>query len=195
MKKTVKTLTILALSLCLFKNVSAQLRLPTINGVANDVKKVIEDYPNGFVNLMGEVVSANTQSTDYQCTLKINGAEESTVTRYSAKKEICSWQAVMLTTEDFEKAKKEFRSLYNQLNNLSVNSNGKGFRLKGNYEVPSDAMKFTSVLFSCEPSPDTVQKLKVEVAMQFTAPMEWKVKLLVYDREREDKERGKQTEE
>lgn len=38
-----------------------------MNAIGGDIKKVLEDYPNRFINLMGEVVAENTQSTDYQC--------------------------------------------------------------------------------------------------------------------------------
>ena len=195
MKKAVKTLTFIASALFFFSQVQAQLKLPTINGVGPDVKKVIDDYPNRFINLMGEVVSQNTQSTNYQCNFSVKGAEEATVTRYSAKKEICSWQATMLTTESFEKAKQKFKALYNQLNNLSVDiGEGRHFHLKAKYETPVEENKFTSVVFAVEPSTDATRKLKVEVSMQYQAPMEWKVKVMVYDREREDEERGPITE-
>ena len=176
--------------------VDAQLRLPALSGIGGDIKKVIEDYPNRFINLMGEVKMENTQSTDYQCNFNVNGAEEAIVTRYSAKKEICSWQALMLTTENFEKARQKFKALYNQLNNLSVDiGDKKNFHLKGKYDAPEEAKKFSSVLFSFEPGIDAVKKLKVEISMQYEAPMEWKVKVLVYDKEREDDERGKTVEE
>jgi len=65
------------------------------------------------------------------------------------KKEICSWQALMLTTDDFEKAKQKFKALYNQLNNLSVDIGTiKNFHLKGKYEATDEKKKFTTVLFS-----------------------------------------------
>lgn len=38
-------------------------------------------------------------------------------------------------------------------------------------------------------------KLKIEISMQFIEPMEWKVRLMVYDRDREDNERGQTIEE
>ncbi len=191
MAKSVKPLVLITIAALLFHYSNAQLRLPAINGVGIDVKKVIEDYPNRFINLMGEVLTENTQSTDYQCNFKVNGAEEAFITRYSAKKEMCSWQAVMLTTESFEKAKQKFKSLYNQLNNLSVNIGAaKNFHLKGKYEVPEESMKFTSVVFSFNPETDPVKKIRVEIALQHQAPMNWKVKVLVYDKEREDNERG-----
>lgn len=195
MTKSVKSLVLITISALLFNCANAQLRLPGINGVSNDVKKVIEDYPNRFINLMGEVVAENTQSTDYQCNFKVNGAEEAIITRYSAKKEVCSWEAVMLTTENFEKAKQKFKSLFSQLNNLSVSmGDAKNFHLKGKYETPQESIKFTSVVFSFEPENDTVKKMKVEISLQYFAPMEWKVKVLVYDKDREDDERGKTVE-
>ena len=196
MLKSVKTLTLLTIIFLFSNNLNAQLKLPVIGGgVAADVKKVIEDYPNRFIHLMGEMIAENTQSTDYQCNFNVNGAEESVITRYSAKKEVCSWQALMLTTENFEKAKQKFKALYNQLNNLSVNSGKVAFKLKGVYESPEEEKKFSSVLFSFEPGNETVKKLKVEISLQFAEPMEWKVKVLVYDRDREDDERGKTVEE
>lgn len=196
MIKSVKTLVLITITSLFFNSVSAQLKLPGINnGIAHDIKKVIEDYPNRFIHLMGEMVAEHTQSTDYECNFNVNGAEESIITRYSAKKEVCSWQALMLTTDDFEKAKQKFKSLYNQLNNLSVNNNKASFRLRGAYESPDEAKKFTSILFSFEPTNESLKKLKVEVSIQYIEPMEWKVKVLVYDREREDVERGKTVEE
>jgi len=169
----------------------AQLKLPLANGVAPDVKKVVGDYPNRFINLMGEVKSANAQWTDYECNFRVSGAEEAFITRYTAKKEVCSWEAVMLTTESFEKARQKYHALFNQLNNLSVSfGDGHSYKLKGNYETPQEQLKFSSVLFTINPGTEAGKKLKVEIALQFFAPMEWKVKVLVYDREREDDERG-----
>jgi hypothetical protein len=196
MKKSVKSLVLITMSVFIASVSAAQLKLPVINGVAADVKKVIEDYPNRFINLMGEVKAENAQATDYECNFKVNGAEEAFITRYSAKKEVCSWEAVMLTTESFEKAKQKFKSLYNQLNNLGVSAGGnKAYHLKGKYEAPQENMKFTAAVFSFDPETEPVKKIKVEVVMQYYAPMEWKVKVLVYDREREDAERGAQKEE
>jgi hypothetical protein len=193
MLKPVKSLVTLTIIFSFFLNSTcAQLRLPVVNGVANDIKKVLEDYPNRFINLMGEIKMENSQSTDYFCNFNVNGAEESIITRYSAKKEICSWQSLMLTTENFEKAKQKFKTLFNQLNNLSVDiGSNKNVHLKGKYETPDEAMKFTSVSFSIE----SVKKLKIEISLQYEAPIEWKVKVLVYDKDREDDERGKTVEE
>ena len=191
MKNSVKPLTLLTIFSFFFMTASAQLKLPAGNGIGNDVKKVIEDYPNRFINLMGEIISRQPQSTDYQCNFKVNGAEESFVTRYSAKRELCSWEALMLTTENFDKAKQKFKSLYSQLQHLAVRFGQISYKLKGDYESPAEEKKFTAILFSMDPSNITIGKLKIELTLQYIEPMEWKVKLLVYDKEREDDERGR----
>jgi hypothetical protein len=191
MKKTVKPLVLLTICAFLFKISIAQLKMPVATGFSNDMKKVIEDFPNRFINLMGEVISQHSQSTDYECNFKVNGAEESFITRYSAKKEVCSFEAVMLSTDNFNKAKQKFRSLFNQLNNLSVRiADNKLLHFKGKFEEPKEEMKFASILLSPEPGYESLKKLRIEIVMQVTGPMEWKVKVLIYDKEREDGERG-----
>jgi hypothetical protein len=188
MRLLVKTLGGFAILLLLHTVSHAQNRFLSGNNadLATDLKKVIEDHPNHFKNITGELIIQNPQSSDYQCNLKIKGAEECFITRYAAtEKEIYSWQALLLTTENFEEAKRKFKSLYGQLNNLRINS----VPLKGEYEAPVEEKKFTGVLFSFPPEDEALKKLKVELTIE-SEGMEWKVKVLVYDREREDAERG-----
>jgi len=185
MKPPVKTLALITIFFLSANIANAQINIGPANSIAVDVKKIIDDYPNHFETLVGEMIIQNPQSADYQCSLKISGAEESIITRYSRKKNYISWHAVMLTTENFEEARKKYSSLYNQLNNLSIRS----MRLKGVYESPAEEKKFTSAVLSFDPADETLKKLKVEVMME-AEQMEWKVKLLIYDREREDDERG-----
>ena len=187
MKKSVKSLVLITITSLVFISAGAQLKLPVANPVANDVKKAIEDHPNHFVNLKGEMITQTPQTTDYACTFNANGAEETTITQYSSKKEIYSWQALMLTTESFEKAKQKFKSLFNQLNNLAVTTSNQHYKLKGEYEQPDEKKKFSSVILSAGPG----KNLKVEISIQAYEPMEWKVKIVVYDRDREDHEKGK----
>jgi hypothetical protein len=197
MKQAVKTLVLITITLPLLNSLQAQLKLPPVAmaGIAPDVKKVIQDYPNRFRNLQGELLMQHPQSADYACNFKVNGAEQVTVTLYSSRyNDVCSWQALMLTSEDYESARKKFRSLYSQLNNLSVSmGNGSTFRLEGKYEEPAEEKRFTSVIFSFNTEDEAMKKLKVEIVMLYE-PMDWKIKVLVYDRDREDHERGATTE-
>jgi len=192
MKNSVKTLVLLTILFALPSLLPAQLKLPVANGFTADIKKVIEDYPNRFINLMGEVKVQHEQSTEYFCNLKINGAEEATVIRYSSKRDaVVSWEAVMHTTDDFEEAKKKYKAYYTQLNNMAVTLGKSHFRLRGEYSTPSEENKFNSVLFGFDPTAADIKKVKVELLLQYIAPMDWQVKIMVYDKEREDTERGR----
>ena len=161
--------------------VLSQFKLPAANGIGSDIKKVLADYPNDFQNIIGDVIA-------------VSGAEETSVTRFSGEKNTMSWEATMLSTESFNKAKQKFRALFGQLNNLPITLSGQTYRLRGDYAVPSEEAKFTSVVFFVEPAKEAVKKLRAELIIEFYAPIEWKVKLLVYDREKDDDESGERNE-
>ena len=133
----------------------------------------------------------NPQSADYECNFKVNNAEECTITFYlSDKKIICSWKALIISTDDFSEAKGKYKNIYNQLNNQSVNFNGPGsFKLKGDYAEPREEKKFSTSILFLHPVNDSVKKLRIEVLLQYEK-LEWKLSVLVYDKEKEDHERG-----
>lgn len=165
----------------------AQIKIFSGTGdVAEATRKVIQDYPNRFSRITGDLIIQNPQSADYHCTVKIKEAEHCFITKYtSGNKVICSWQALLLTTESFDKAKRKFKAVYGQLNSLAINA----AYLKGAYEPPEEGKKFTSILFPLSPVDEATRKLKTELVME-SEGMEWKVKVLVYEREREDNEKG-----
>jgi hypothetical protein len=187
MNRFVKSLVIFTISLfSVFESYSQLKVLSPTTHIITDVRKVVEDYPNSFANITGELIIQNPQSVDYHCTFKMKDAEECFVTKYhDDKKDIYSWQALMLTTEDFEQAVKQFKSLYGQLNNSSI---GRA-QLQGKYESPAEEKNFTSVLFSFDTDDELMKKLKLELVME-NVLLQWKVKIIIYDREREDDEDG-----
>lgn len=195
MKIPVKLPGLLTLLLFLALPAVSQIRIAAPSPLTGDLKKIIADYPAHFASVIGEPVEQNTQSIQYACRITVHGSEESSITRYSSTSNpVYSWEAVMLTTEDFEKARQKFRALFNQLNNMQVKIGLETYSLRGTYEGPREEMKFASVIFSLSPNQESVNKLKVEVAMHYELT-EWKVRLFIYDREREDDERGSREEE
>jgi uncharacterized protein (DUF952 family) len=173
----------------------AQLKSPFAKGrsVAQDVEKILDDYPNRFSSFTGEKISENPQSTDYACTLMPEGAEESLITRYSAggRRVVVSWNATMLTTESFDDARKKFRQLYGALNNkkISIRLNPYNLKNEGSYEQPTEGKDFYSVVFKLDPNDDRYGHLRVELSLR-AVMMEWQVSVSVYERDRADNERG-----
>ena len=173
----------------------AQLRVGSGSGIAADLKKIIEDYPNGYANLMGEQIRQDPQSADYHCRVAFRESESCHFTRYSGSRPVLSWEAVILTTESFTEAEKKFRQVFQQVNNQSVRlADGRQLRLKGSYEKPGEAGDFHSVMLSdAEPS-GPLSRLRLEIALQPLEPLSWQVKLLLYDHQRDDRERGRSVE-
>ena len=169
----------------------AQFRFPvTNNDLRNNLQKVMADFPQEMKNIKGDLLAQNPQTVEYSTLLKFEGSEENTLTQYNAKKPIYSWQAVILTTEDFEEATKKYKWLYNQLKVMTIKlGDDYTFSLSGNYEAPEESKKFSASTFQLTPAATLLPKLKIEVGLQFYFP-EWKVNLTVYQKEREDNERG-----
>jgi hypothetical protein len=171
-------------------NSRAQLKFPvTNNDLRTSLSKVITDYVDGFSALKADTISMNPQSIEFSTSLQFQGCEHNFITQYKSTNAIYSWQALLLTTEDFEEASKKYKWLNNQLKVMTVTVQDYSFTLNGDYEEPDESKKFCSTIFKLTPNASIMPKLKVEASMQFEFP-EWKINLMVYEREREDNERG-----
>ena len=79
----------------------------------------------------------NPQSTEFESKASIKESIRCRVTKYSSNtKDIYSWEAEMIKTDDFEETSKEFRSIYDSLQHLSVNVNETNAILKENMLNP-----------------------------------------------------------
>jgi len=173
--------------------VSAQL-LQVKNSLEADIASVISDYPNGFKNLAGEITKNNPQSTEFDCKASVKGANSCQVIKYSSsKKEIYSWEAEMLKTDDFEEAAKKFRSIYTSLEHLSVDVNGIIAVFKGVYVKPTSSIKFTTITFETSDKTPELEKLKITLMLE-AEMLDWIIKIQVFEKEKEDVERGPQIE-
>jgi hypothetical protein len=153
------------------------------------LEKVIQDYPNRFRNIKGELIVQNPQTTEYRSTVDIPGSSSCIVTRYnSTKNEVYGWACVIFEGDDFDLVKNKFREIFGQIKNTIIKIEGqKTFILNGQYEMPTEGKKFTSILFDLLPAVGELKKLKVELALQYEISG-WKISLSVYDRDRKDDE-------
>ncbi|HEV7620568.1 MAG TPA: hypothetical protein VGO09_02475 [Flavisolibacter sp.] len=168
----------------------SQLKFPvTNNGLRHDLTTVIADFPNNFSTIKGDVLVENPQSVEYASLLDFSGAEGNSITKYNSTKSIYSWKALMLTTEDFTEATKKYKWLYNQLKVMTIQLNDYSFSLAGDYDEPDETKKFSACTFRLLPAATNLPKLKIEVTMEFEFP-EWKTSIVVFEKEREDEDRG-----
>jgi hypothetical protein len=171
-------------------NSQAQLKFPvTNNDLRNNLSQVITSYVDGFSSLKADTLSLNPQSIEFATKLHFEGSEQNSITQFKARNPIYSWQAVLLTTEEFEEAEKKYKWVYNQLKVMTVKVQDYSFTLSGDYEAPDESKRFCSTIFKLNPNASNMPKLKIEASMRFEFP-EWKINLMIYQREREDNEQG-----
>lgn len=170
-------------------SLSAQV-IPIKNAFQNDIAKVISDYPNGFKNIIGSEAIQNPQSIEFECLITVKDAIKCRLIKYSSNlKDIYSWEADMIKTDDFEAASNKFRELYNSLQYLSVNINGSIAVFKGDYIKPSEAIRFNTVVLDAGDKIAELKSLKLALTLE-TEMLEWVIKIQVYEKEREHKDKG-----
>ena len=170
-------------------SLSAQV-IPIKNALQTDIAKVLSDYPNGFKNIIGDEILQNPQSIEFECLVTIKDAIKCRLVKYSSNvKDIYSWEADMIKTDDFETASNKFRALYNSLQHLSVNINGTTAVFKGDYIKPLEAIKFTTIVLDAGDKTPELKKLKLALILEADM-LEWVIRIQVYEQEREDKDRG-----
>jgi hypothetical protein len=185
---------LLLIGVCLSSSYSnAQLKIPGTGNpdVRQALEKVITDFPKEFANLKGEIIANNPQTVEYESLLNFKSAEKNIIIQHSGSQPVYSWQALMVTVEDFEAAEKKYKTLYSQLKNINIRLNRDyDYSLSGEYDKPDESKKFSSTIFSLLPNASNLPKVKVELSLQYEL-LEWKIYLIVYQKEREDNERGK----
>lgn len=169
----------------------SQVKFPvTNNDLRNNLQKIIADYPNQFASLRGDTLEVNPQSIEFASRLDFKMAAENSITQYKGLKPVYSWHAALLSSEEYDEAAKKYKWLCGQLKVMTIKlDGGYTFTLSGDYDAPDDGKKFTSTVYKLTPGASNLPKLKVEATLEFLFP-EWKVNLTVYEKEREDNERG-----
>ena len=184
-----KPLTATFLFILFVFTLSAQV-IPIKNALQTDIAKVISDYPNGYKNIIGEQIIENPQSKEFECLVTVKDAIKCKLIKYSSNiKDIYSWEAEMIKTDDFEEASKKFRVIYNSLQHLSVNMNGSTAVFKGDYIKPTEAIKFITIVLDPGDKTPELKKLKLALALE-SDMLVWVIKIQVYEKEREDKDKG-----
>ncbi len=148
-----------------------------------DIEKVVKDFYNYFDNIKGEKISENESTIEFQSKVTPAGSLESSIIQIKGLHNVYSWQAIMLRTDDYDKAAEKYKQLYRQLNNGNYYLyNNKPLKFKGNYDEPDNSHPFTSSILEPDTDEKALKKLKIEIGINYAMP-EWTVKILVYEKE------------
>ncbi len=153
------------------------------NKTQSVLEKVIQDYPNRFYNIKGELISQALQSSRYRSTVQLPGSSSSIITLWASHNEGAGWTCTVLESGDFAKAKNKFAEIYGQLSNSIITTSAqKTYILSGQFEEPAEEKKCTRVVFCLLPGMGDMKKLKVELLLREETGG-WKVTLSVQDRD------------
>jgi hypothetical protein len=146
------------------------------------VEKAIQDYPNHFLNIKGELIGHALQTSRYRSTLGLPGSAASTIVLVSAAgSEESGWTCTVLQTGSFDEARDRFSEIYSQLSNSIISAAGqKTFILSGQYETPVPDKKDNEVLFSLLPGVGEMKKVHVELILH-NEGADWIVAISVND--------------
>lgn len=146
------------------------------------VEKVIQDYPNHFLNIKGELIERAMQTTLYRSTLALPGATFSTITLVSSPgTEGFGWTCTVLQTASFEEAKARFSEIYGQLSNSIITAAGqKTFILSGQYEAPVPDKKDNEVMLTLLPGVGEMKRVRVELLLR-SKGSDWVVAISIND--------------
>ena len=134
---------------CTILLAEAQLKLTekTINpGFVRAVELVLADFPYNYNHITGDLVLAQGEFEQFTSTVMLPGAETCIVGRYHSELDTtASWQALMYSNEEFDKAAEEYKQLYHQLKGCHLKmSDGSVYYLDGRYEEATDALPFVT---------------------------------------------------
>jgi hypothetical protein len=148
------------------------------------LEKVIQDYPNHFYNIKGELIGQALQTARYRSTVQLPGSTSSTVTLVtSAGTQGSDWNCTVLETTDFSVARARFAEIYQQLsNNIISTVEQRTFILSGQYETPAEDKKYTEVMFNLLPGVGEMKRLRVQLTMH-EEERGWVVALSVTDKD------------
>ena len=141
------------------------------------LQKVIEDFPNRFKNIKGELLQEHSGYADYQSKVQIPGSLNCIIS-HGAQPEPLNWTCSLFVSSDREKARQKYQELYDQISNTIIHIKGqKPFILNGTYSVPDQEGRATATRFQMTPAPECVQNLRVEIHLRYRE--DWEVLLIV----------------
>ncbi|MCG7858540.1 hypothetical protein [Flavihumibacter sp.] len=167
MKKTLTTILMMVFYVLSFSQPAIRpLSRPNPPGFDEAIQAVIFDYSTNFRNIQGPLVNDEAEYEKYASLVELPGAEQSIITRFhSVEDTTASWQAIMLSTEEYDEAASQYKKLCQQMKATKLSlPDGSQVQFRSDYQPPSSENKFTSSFYYL-PQADEVYNVRVEVEL------------------------------
>lgn len=151
------------------------------------IEAVLHDFPRNLQNISGELLLAEAEYENYTSTVLLPDAASCIVTRYHSKRDTtASWQAKMFSSDDFEKAAREYRALYTKLQSsyLRLADNSLVY-LKGKWEPAREEIPFTTSTLRLPAGDWRYADVKVELELVYLLA-DWAVNINIVSKKPDD---------
>ena len=159
----------------------AQFHLPVSNSVSNAIAQVIEDFPNHFNKIRGEIISKDVQAVNYASTINISGADSSIIIQNGNDSDnIYSWTETVFVTDEFDKAKEKFHEYFTKIKATAATIDNKKISFHAEYIAPDDTKHFTTILFTANNETPQLKNVVIDLSMQYVLSG-WQIIVSVYE--------------
>lgn len=154
------------------------------------IETILGDFPYNYRNITGDTALAEGELTQFNSRVTLPGAYTCLVAHYhSALDTSASWQAFMFRHEEFEKAAKEYKRLYQQLKHCKLRMvDGSVYNLEGDYEAPDESLDFVTTAFLLQTADDRFREFKVELELLYKLD-EWVVNINMVSKKKDNEVR------
>jgi hypothetical protein len=153
--------------------------------IAIDV--ILRDFPENLRHITGELVLAQGEFENYASLVQLPGAEDCIVTRYHSRRDsTVSWQATMYNDDDFGKAARQYRELFQKLKSCYISqADGTVLYLQGTWEPAKEGASFTTSTFRPGTTDWRYREVKVELELVYLLA-DWAVRINIVSKKRDD---------
>lgn len=156
------------------------------------INAVLTDFPHNLRNITGELVLAQGEFENYSSMVVLPGAESCIVTRYhSADDTTASWQAKMITSDNFQEASKAYHDLFKKLQGCYLTLvDGSIIYLRGDWEPAKEEASFTTSTLRLMTGDWRYRDVKVELELVYQLA-DWAVHINIVTKKRDDEVGGR----
>ncbi|HMI62787.1 MAG TPA: hypothetical protein VK518_17845, partial [Puia sp.] len=147
----------------------AGIPAPRVLSFPAAINAVLKDFPYNLRNITGELVLAQGEFENYASIVELPGAENCIVTRFhSADDTTASWQAKMLSSDDFDQAAKAYHELFRKLQGCYLQLvDGSVVYLRGDWEPAKEGASFTTSTLRLMTGDWRYKDVKVELELVY----------------------------
>lgn len=151
------------------------------------IDAVLRDLPNNLRNITGDLVLAQGEFENYASVLALPESQHCTITRWhSTRDTTVSWQAAMLTTDNFGKADHAYQELYRKLQQCYIQlTDGTVVYLKGSWEPARESASFTTSTLRVEVDDQHYKEVRIELELVYQLA-EWGVNINIFSKKPDD---------